>query len=626
MRKIRFLQALQQAKVTLNEQQLTACLHVDQPLLLLAAPGTGKTTTTIAKIGYLLYDCAYQPHEILAVTFSRAAAQDMRQRFMRFFPQLPPVTFLTIHALALQIIRATQMPFQLIDGEFSEKRRIFRQLYRAKYQEYPSEEVVESIESYCGLIKNLHVTPTQFTTIAKERGFDIVKGAEEVYEAYETYKQNHQPQLIDYDDMLTEALRILETDAHVRQDFTTRFRFILVDEAQDTSVVQHAIIEWLAEPHQKIYMVADDDQSIYQFRGSDVTQLFDFTTRYPTGKTLTLTQNYRSTQQIVKTANQFIPHVSKRFAKKMTTMNEEGVPPRIVLCQSHHEQMTFILHLIKAQPYANTAVLYRNNASSIAVAHMLMEENIPFYVKDVYGRFFTHFIMQDLRNYLRLAYGSQVKHYRIIDAIRPRFKGYVKKEHIAQLAEKDPQANLWETLRTLPQMQPYQIRFFEKCEKIFPTLQDKTPSDAIQAVLYELDYYKQLEKYISFMKMNEEACLRILSTIQLIAQSAKTLVAFFTRLDELEQQIRQSKQQYGQEAVTLSTFHSSKGLEFDQVLLIDVQEGQVPTFHEVKAFEDNKAALDEPLRLFYVAMTRAKTQLHIFATKRHPSSFLAYVK
>nr|WP_235612276.1 ATP-dependent helicase [Metalysinibacillus jejuensis] len=610
--------------MTLNEQQRLACEHFGEPLLLLAAPGTGKTTTTIAKIGYLIEHKGFMPREILAVTFSKAAAQEMQARFLRMFPHLPQsVQFSTIHALAYRIFRAgIDGPFELID----DKAKWLARTYKEVTGDFATEDIKESLSAYHTLVKNLCITPQQLTQ--QLRDVEVIKHAERVYEAYETHKKSGDVRFIDYEDMLSEALTMLEQNSELRAHFQSQYRFILMDEAQDTSEVQHRIVQLLAAPHGNVYLVADDDQTIYSFRGSDIQNLFQFSEKYPGGVVQKMTHNYRSTQTIVQAANAFIMHVSQRFAKQMVTDAPKGEPIAIKVHTTHARQLEAVVDVItKAASYQDVAVLYRNNASSIAIAHLLAERGIPFYVKDVYTRFFQHFIMQDLRNYLRLAYVDKVRHMHVLEAIGTRFNGYLRKKDYDNLRNCDEEMNLWQALRTLPQMKPYQITFFEKCERIFPSLQTKTPSVAIDIVLHELGYERQLHKYIEFMGLNEEAALRILSTIQLIAKSATSLVDFYATLDALAATIAASKEAKDSDAVTLSTFHSAKGLEFDTVVLIDLQEGQVPTLQEAKAFDKGeRTALDEAYRLFYVAMTRAKQKLYLYAYGHQPSRFLQQLK
>ena len=549
----------------------------------------------------------------------------MQARFARMFPHLPQrVQFSTIHALAYRIFRTYMqregLAFELVD----DKGKWLARTYKDVTGEFATEDIKESLESYHTLVKNLCITPRQ---LEQQRDVEIIKQAEKVYEAYEAYKKNGDVRYIDYEDMLSEALALLEEDDAIRDEFQSRYAFILMDEAQDTSEVQHRIVQILAEQHQNIYMVADDDQTIYSFRGSDISNLFDFSKKYPGGIVQKMTHNYRSTQTIVQAANAFITHVSERFDKQMVTDAKRGDKLTITNHSTHARQLAQTVKVIEeAQSYRDVAVLYRNNASSIAVAHLLAQRGIPFYVKDVHMRFFTHFIMQDLRNYLRLAYVTKVKQMHVLEALGTRFKGYLRKKDYDNLRNCDEDMNLWQALRTLPQMKPYQITFFEKCERIFPTLQDKTPSAAIDTVLYELGYEQQLHNYIEFMGLNEEASLRILSTIQLIAASATTLVDFYQTLDDLAATIRASKDAQGSDAVTLSTFHSSKGLEFETVIMIDLQEGQVPTMQERKAFDKgDRVALDEAYRLFYVAMTRAKQRLYLYSYGHSPSGFIKQV-
>lgn len=629
------------ANVILNDVQMNSCLHVGTQLLL-AAPGTGKTTTTITKIGYMIDVLQVNPARILAVTFSSAAAIDMQKRFSLFFPEHPDgiVHFSTIHALAFEIFRKymnrEKLAYKLIeDVKGREKKQsgvigktaLIAKLYEQVTGEYPSDEIRESVQSYISLLKNLLSTPAQLERT--NRDVEVVKGAAEVYELYEEYKKNQAIRLIDFDDMLVEAIRILENDDEICNEYQQKFDFLLMDEAQDTSYAQHCIAELLSEQHQNLFMVADDDQTIYGFRGSDVTNLLIFKDKYPNGVVFKMEHNYRSSNTIVKTANSFIKNVTERFDKNMFTHKPDGEPIHICHYSSIGMQVQAVLEGVQKQTnLAEVAILYRNNSSAIGVAHALMKQNIPFYVKDVDSRFFNHFVMTDLRNYLRLAYGDKVKHMKLVEDIRTRFKGYVTPKHLKELANFGLDENLWDSLSKVQGMQKYQITFFKECKLKFAKMKTMKPIDAIEMVLNDLGYEKSMKKYVEFVGMNYESIKRVLETIKGIAKSTDSLIEFYQTLDDLANAMQKAKENQGKNAVTLSTFHASKGLEFETVYCIDLQEGQVPTHREREALEKgNEQALDEAFRLFYVAMTRAKNNLFLcsYGKKENCSEFVFLV-
>lgn len=630
--------------VQLNDVQMQSVLHQGTQLLL-AAPGTGKTTTTITKIGYMIDVLGYNPSKILAVTFSKAAAVDMEKRFKKLFPQHPDgiVHFSTIHSLAFDIYRyhmsKTKQPYQMIEGseevdqngkKINLKTRIISKIYQDVMGEYPSEDIREGLKLYISLVKNLLTTPEQLAE-DETRSEDILEGAAEVYDRYEEFKRSQNPVMLDYDDMLVDAYRILNENDEVREYYKSKFDVVMIDEGQDTSFVQHAIAEILIEDHQNLFMVADDDQTIYKFRGSDVENLLVFGDKYPNGVILKMEHNYRSTKIIVDVANAFIKAVKKRYDKNMFTDKADGNPIAVNRFGQHRDQLKFVInHIKKMDNLSEVAVLYRNNASSIGVAFELMKNKIPFYLKEGDARFFSHFVMKDLRNYLRLAFGEKVKHMKLIEDIRPRFRGYLKPSHITELATKDLDMNLWDALCDLCNIQPYQIEFFNKCKKIFPTMKNMKPVEAIDTVLDELQYRDAMKKYVEFTGMNMEGVERVLSTIKMIAESSNNLVEFYETLDDLANAIRDAKGNAGKNAVTLSTFHSSKGLEWDTVFCIDLQVGQIPTMQEIEAATKRKiaGALDEAYRLMYVGMTRARKTLHLccYTMGSKPSQFVKEVE
>lgn len=616
-----FEQLKSQANVVLNDTQQQACTHYGKPLLLLSAPGTGKTTTTIAKIGYMIKVIGIAPQKILAITFSKAAAVDMQKKYQTFFPNEPcAVHFSTIHSLAFEIYRQYMLrngeAFDMLDGKTPERNQvtIIRKLYRQFSEEMLSESEKDSIIMYITLLKNLGLTPAQFAKTKQFARASVPKFAEQMYEAYENYKRNAQPVLIDYDDMLVEALRILENDDAIRSQYQQRFEFLLMDEAQDTSYVQHRIAEILVENHQHIYMVADDDQTIYSFRGSSVDNLLNFSERFPNAEILRMEQNYRSTKTIVKTANRFIKNVRKRYDKNMFTENPLGDGIKVQRFASNAAQVQHILKSLETHDnLAEVAVLYRNNMSSIPFMLQLIRNDIPFYMRVTDKSFFNHFIVKDIRNYCRLIYGDKVKHAYILQDLRSRYRGFLKKAHFEQLNQFDPEDNLWEALAQLDNINERQKSFFKKSQSTFNELKDIKPLAALNKIFNELSYREALDSYVDFLKLDSDFVEDIITTIRTIMKESTSIPDFFNTLDNIEEKLLAAKDNRNANALQLSTFHAAKGLEYDTVYLVDLMKNTIPSPHEVKAFRDgDKEAFDEAYRLFYVAMTRAKTHLHLY--------------
>lgn len=617
MTKEGFFNHLKSKNVILNEVQEKACVHYGKPLLLLSAPGTGKTTTTIAKIGYMTNVLNIPANEILAVTFSKASANDMSLRYQQFFPNGEPVHFSTIHSLAYQIVREEKLKYQLIEtsGVKMNKNAIIRKAYFFLAGEKIKEQQLEQIATYISLVKNLCTTPEEFLKTSLAKTTDIPKYAKEIYKIYEEEKNKMSPIGIDFDDMLIMALDILLNNEVVASKYQEKYSFLLIDEAQDTSLIQHEIADVLVAKHENIYMVADDDQSIYSFRAADPENLLNFSSRYPSAEILKMEINYRSTKKIIEVANQFIKEgVVHRFDKTMTTPNEVG---KSIVVKQHYVATDEINEVIKeiknGKSYKDFAILYRNNETAIPFVFELARQDIPFYIRTVDTSFFNHFIVNDIRNYFRLMYTDKVKHLNLIEELSSRFKGYLKKSDFKWIKDNYKEDDdLWEALLSLPDIRDYQRTFFNLCKRILKKNKDKAPMESYRSILYTLDYYEALMSYATFLGMNDDKVDFILSILEKLINSSKDVVSFFKELDDIEKRIKNAANNAGKDAVNLTTFHSSKGLEYEKVFIVDAVSERLPSKQEMKSFKSgNKKALDEAYRLFYVAMTRAKKELTI---------------
>lgn len=636
----------QELGVMLNDIQKEAVLHEEGPLLLLASPGSGKTTTTIMRIGYLLEEKGIDPSRFLAVTFSKASAEDMLQRFEKFFPKYPKgaVHFSTIHSLAFEItrlwMRSRKEDYLLIEGAVDEKEMktfikeekdmskfpkqkgmIINGLYRQIANEFPSEETRESLVSYIGYVKNCMVAEKDLDNLELDSSLDL-NFAKDTYLAYEAYKLNHKPRLVDYDDMLTLAYQALCEDSKLLNQYQSKFDFVMTDESQDNSLVQHEIIAKLVGKHKNLCVVADDDQTLYGFRGASPGYLLNFETIYPDAKILYMTQNYRSSKKIVDGANTFIKRVNNRFDKNMFTENEEGNDIQLIRNKSYSAQLHSVLHDLKQEEnLKECAVLYRNNSSSVPLVHLLHEQGIPFYVKDADMRFFRHFIVQDIQNWMRLSYNSTIKHVGLLGELRKRMTPPIQEKHLKELKELDPTKNIWKAFQQTESIKFYHNDYFLNIEENIAKLKELNPEEAIHFILEDLEYKKSLKKYVKFVGLDQEVMDRMIDTLLRIASYEDTLLGFNEKLKVLEKTMKEAKYNKHKNVITLSTMHSSKGLEFDNVWMIDCQDGQVPSKAEKRAFyrDGKKEALDEASRLFYVAMTRGRKVLKIHAYKEKES-------
>ncbi|RLQ92289.1 ATP-dependent helicase [Falsibacillus albus] len=622
--------------VSLNDVQTKAVLQTEGPLLLLASPGSGKTTTVIMRIGYLIEKKGISPDRIKAVTFSKASASDMKERFKRFFPGLPPVDFSTIHSLAFEVarehFRKTRTPFDLIEGNVSgddqgadmlHKKVILRRLFKTHVGENITDSQMEELTTYISFIKNKMIKPDQWSTVS----CDVPK-AEQILKEYERFKRSHPNKLlVDFDDMLTIANEVLWSDRQLLWEYQQRYDYVLTDESQDTSLVQHEIIEKLVREHQNLCVVADDDQSIYSWRGAEPSYLLDFKKVYPKAEILFMEQNYRSTKDIVSVANRFIKRNKKRYEKNMFTENPAFEPIQIKELHDYNAQAKYLVKEIQGKEnLGEIAVLYRNNSSSIALMNAFDRAGIPFYMKDADNRFFSHWVVEDVLNFMRMAFTD--KRPDILEKIHLKFNGYISKQQMKELKGIRNGESVFDNLVNHVELKPYQVRLIKDSKETFRELKEMPPRKAIRVIRNQLGYEKALEKMSSILGFRLEYLIGILNTLEEIAVNLETLQDFAKRLQHLESALTMAKRKKGQNAVTFSTFHSSKGLEFEHVYMIDLINGVIPS----KEDKEDMSLIEEATRLFYVGMTRAKKHLELITywekdgVKTAESTFVRDVK
>ncbi|PTY77660.1 DNA helicase UvrD [Heyndrickxia sporothermodurans] len=618
----------QQLGVSLNDVQKKAVLQTEGPLLLLATPGSGKTTTIIMRIGYIIEEKGVNPARIKAVTFSKASAIDMEERFKRFFPSLPPVNFSTIHSLAFEIVREhfthQKIAYQLIEGGTTvnqnnrplNKKMILRELFKQMVGEVITEDQLEELTTYISYIKNKLLPQKKWSTVEC-----TVPQAEQILREYEKVKRTSSNQLlVDYDDMLTIANRVLEEEGELLLKYQQRYDYFLTDESQDTSMVQHAIIEKLVQKHKNLCVVADDDQSIYTWRAAEPQYLMDFKKVYPEATILKMEQNYRSSKDIVNAANQFIKRNKHRYDKNMFTENPAAKP---IIVKRHFNDKNQTSYLVKeistVANYRDVAVLYRNNSSSIPLINLFDRAGIPFYIKDSDNRFFSHWVVEDILNFMRMTFND--KRVDILDKIHMKFNGYITKQQMAELKAVRNNDSVFDNLLQFVQLKEYQVKQLKKCKEIFRDMKGIAPLSAIRYIRYELGYEKALEKMSERLGFNLEYLVGILNTLEEIADTLETMEEFAHRLKYLETLMKNSKRQKNENVVTLSTFHSSKGLEFKRVYMIDLVDGMIPSKAETKSYDEgNHELMEEAVRLFYVGMTRAKQHLELLSYEKKNGS------
>lgn len=387
-----------QFHIRLNPQQEAAVRQIDGPALLLAVPGSGKTTVIVTRLGYMLYCVGVDPRRILTVTYTVAATRDMKSRCSKVFGDeyAAALQFRTINGICDTIIRhyakvKHRTPFALVknDGELS---GILRELFLKLGADYPSDLTVKDAKTRITYCKNMMLTDDEIREL-KVDGMDFPA----LFFAYREYM--NQSRRMDFDDQLVFAYQVLRRHPDILTHFQHKFRYISVDEAQDTSKIQHAILRLLASAHRNIFMVGDEDQSIYGFRAAYPQALLEFEQIWPGAKTLLMETNYRSTKTIVEKADAFIQRNQNRHEKHMRTDNEQGQDIRLITLGDYNRQYNYLCKVAENCTH-QTAVLYRNNDSALPIIDLLEQRNIPYSCRQRESFFFTSPIVRDLTDIL----------------------------------------------------------------------------------------------------------------------------------------------------------------------------------------------------------------------------------
>lgn len=608
-------------EVKLNEQQEKAVIRTNGQSLLLAVPGSGKTTVIIYRIAYMLMVEKIAPGEILTLTFSRMGARDLNQRYQKLFGknQTESLQFSTIHSFALAVIRQYERSYsRRAYTVLGNTTPVLKELYRGLFHEFPGEIELGEISQRIGYCKNMLLTEKEMKLLPPLE-IDFIK----IYQAYEAYKLK--ANLMDFDDILKYAWGLLRKYPELLSFFQKKYRYIHLDEAQDTSKIQFKIIELLAGQNGNLFMVGDEDQSIYGFRGAFPESLLSFKETWPRGEVLLMETNYRSTPQIVEKANAFIKLNHERYQKEMVTPNGGGVPIVREWVKSSEEQYRLIIASIKREG-KETAVLYRNNESAIPLVDLLDGENIPYQIKEHSPQFFTHFMIKDIQLFYRFAcYPADPD---LFAEMYYKMDAAISRETVLQLQKYlKANQNVFDALIGMSRKRPWQVERLKELKHGFNRLKTANPKKGIPMILDDLGYRSYLNFRIS-SGQSEENIEQKLAVLKILGGRVSDFPEFFAKLARLEEKLKEPQTKRDKKPrVTLSTLHSSKGLEFEKVFIIDATEGQLPS---VSAAPEDEKAYAEEVRLFYVGATRAKREL-IFLCVKHkengikPSPFISYL-
>ncbi len=597
----------------LNPQQKEAVLAVDGAVLLLAVPGSGKTTVLVTRLGYMILCRNIPPERILTMTYTKAATIEMAQRFQALFgAHCPaPVNFSTINSLSNQIIRfySQQKNRQwsyLLPGN-GEIMQIVQQVYQAIHGDFPTDSTVNDVLRAIAYIKN------QMMTAEELEKADL--GVEKLPQIYKLYEKTMRSMgYMDFDDQMVFAHRILTQDPDVRAWFQDRYPYICVDESQDTSKIQHAIIRLLAR--ENIFMVGDEDQSIYGFRAAYPEALLNFEKDYPHARVLLMETNYRSSREIVDAANRFITWNKARRPKESKPAQGSGPPIRVVRGIDRPTQLNYILD-VAADCRQDTAVLFRNNDSAIPLIDLLDRNHLPFQFRGSDDKFFTHKVVLDLVDMLHFA--RDPRDADIFLRIYYKFGGGISREAAVRACEQSALSgsSILTELARVPDLSQWGQETLRDWVLRLPELHEGSADAALCCLWNTLKYgVYAAERGLDAGKLD---------ILRMLAVHVRTPGELLERMDALRSRMRTPISAPNCN-LTISTIHSSKGLEYQSVILLDAFDGVLPstTRAEVKHAEEERE-YEEERRLCYVAMTRAKQELTLFQLQNHPSEFISEI-
>ena len=593
-----------------HESQLRAIRHKDGPMMVLAGPGSGKTTVITHRVKYLVEKHGVEPGGILVITFTKAAALEMKQRFQKLMGgRTLPVSFGTFHAVFFSILKhAYRYDATNIVREEQRVQFIRELMDKLELDVEDEAEFIGSVLSEISAVKGDMINLDYY--YSRNCSEEVFK---KLYHGYEDALV--QKNLLDFDDMLVMCYELFTQRGDILSAWQKKYCYILVDEFQDINRVQYEIVKMLALPENNLFIVGDDDQSIYRFRGAKPEIMLGFQQDYPQAKQTLLGINYRSTANIVETAGRLIAHNRTRFPKDIQAARGNGRPVVTAVWADAQAETRGIVEEIQdyvqmGYRYADIAVLYRTNMEPRLLMERLMEFNIPFQMRDALPNLYDHWITQDVLAYIRIAQDELAKHRRArrAEAIRiiNRPKRFVSRDAL------EGQEISWDAVKSWYQDKDWMVERIEQLEYDLKMIGKMAPAAAVNYIRKAVGYDDYLREYAEYRRMKAEELLEVADQLQESAAGFKTMEAWFLHMEEYSEQLKQqaARKERDMDCVSLMTMHSSKGLEFPIVYILDANERVTP--HH-KAVLD--ADLEEERRMFYVAMTRAKERLHVCYTK-----------
>lgn len=603
--------------MNIDVSQMNAIRHKDGPMMVLAGPGSGKTLVITRRVQYLIEQYHIPPSNILVITFTRAAARQMRERFEKLtHSRKVPVTFGTFHAVYFTVLKHAYGYTASNIVKEEQRVQFMREFIHRLRLEYEDEnEFVSGILAEISLIKNTAVDLSHY--YSTNCGEEVFR---RIYHAYEDFlRQNH---YLDFDDILIFCKELFEQRKDILTAWQRKYKYILIDEFQDINEIQYRIIQMLAAPENNLFIVGDDDQSIYRFRGSKPEIMLNFEKDYPNAKKTVLGMNYRSGKEIVARASRLISFNKTRFSKKLTPAASVGIPVTEKIFSTQREQNLFVIQEMTrlhraGMDYRDMTVLFRTNIQPRYLMEQMLSYNIPFHSKDRIPNIYDHWIAKDILTYIKIALGDRSRASFLKIMNRP--KRYLSRE---SLPYEEVAFDVWEDYYS---EQNWMVQRLEKLYMDLKVIAGMRPFSAVNYIRKGVAYEDYLLEYANERRISFDDMTDVLDELQENARGFETFDDWFAHIEHLQEEMENQVIDLSSErdAVMFSTLHSAKGLEYQTVFLVDVNEGIMP--YKKAVLEPD---LEEERRMFYVGMTRAKERLCLLASRQihnkemEPSRFL----
>lgn len=610
--------------MSLNQAQIEAIAHKNGPCMVLAGPGSGKTTVITNRIKHLIEKHKVKPEEILVITFSKAASKEMRDRFYNLKKEqtkqhdgwaatascvsatasgTSPVTFGTFHGIYYGILKwAYKLTSENIFSDEQKYQLLQRLVERMNLDIDDEKDFLQGIAGEISNIKNNYIKLDEYQS--KNCDEDTFR---KIYQTYEAERKRLKK--IDFDDMLVLTYELFQKRPDILKAWQTKYKYILIDEFQDINKVQYDVIRMLAAPENNIFIVGDDDQSIYQFRGARPEIMLNFPKDFPETRQIILDVNYRSTKAIVNGAGRVIKHNGTRYPKQIVTTNEQGVNVHVQEVRHPIEESKYVFKEIQKElkegiSPTEIAILFRTNNEARVMEETLMEYNQPFHMKEHFPNLYEHFIAKNIIGYMKMALGDRSR--KLFLEIMNRPNRYIGRDSV------DSGEVSFEALKKFYADKEWMQDRIDQLDVDLRIIKKCKPYAAIQYIRKHIGYDDFLKEYAIKRRIKLEELMDIVHEIEERAKEFKTIEEWFSHIEEYGENLRRQAELHepGKNAVQLLTMHGAKGLEFHTVFVIGANEDICP-YKKAETTEE----IEEERRLFYVAMTRAKKRLVISYSK-----------